>query len=406
MVLPDARHHQGLTRGDAIKSKSTRPSRPSKSSRDFPLFPHRAGYLAKKVRGKTVYFTKVRDDPKGEQALAIWRDEQADILLTGRRPEPKQGLPTVESAVNAFLHGKDLASQSGEIKRRTFLDAVATCKRVVDVLGRHRLLTDLGPADFQRLKQAISKVRNTLVGLGNEIVRARAPFIWAYKNDLIDRPIKFGTDFAQPPKRKQRAQQKQNRPEWTYKPSEVHAMLVAAGVHLRAMIYLGVQAGFGPGDIAGLPLSVVDLDRGWIDFPRPKTGIERRVPLWSETVEALKASRAQRPEAKADEARDLFFVAKYGKAWGDGTTRFPVSGEFLKLLRPLGLSRHGRGFYALRHTFRTIAGCARDVEAIRSIMGHANDHVEATYTHSVEDSRLRAVVDHVHAWLFASEPST
>ena len=46
----------------------------------------------------------------------------------------------------------------------------------------------------------------------------------------------------------------------------------------------GVNCGFGNGDCASLPLSAVNLDAGWIDFPRPKTGINRRCPLWPETV--------------------------------------------------------------------------------------------------------------------------
>jgi hypothetical protein len=50
---------------------------------DFPLFPHAAGYWAKKVRGKRHYFGKVATDPKGEAALDLWLDQKHD-LLAGR----------------------------------------------------------------------------------------------------------------------------------------------------------------------------------------------------------------------------------------------------------------------------------------------------------------------------------
>lgn len=65
--------------------KSSRKSRPSKPSKDFPLVPHASGRWAKKVRGKFAYFGKVADDPKGEAALAKWLNEKDD-LLAGRTP--------------------------------------------------------------------------------------------------------------------------------------------------------------------------------------------------------------------------------------------------------------------------------------------------------------------------------
>src|SRR5262249_52686696 len=57
---------------------------------------------------------------------------------------------------------------------------------------------------------------------------------------------------------------------------------------LRAMLLLGVNCGLGNHDCPLLPLSALDLDAGWINVPRPKTGIARRCPLWPETVVALR----------------------------------------------------------------------------------------------------------------------
>jgi hypothetical protein len=62
---------------------------------------------------------------------------------------------------------------------------------------------------------------------------------------------------------------------------------------LRAMILLGINAGFGNADCGQLPLSAIVLDRGWVDFPRPKTGIPRRCPLWPETVTAIRLGKAR-----------------------------------------------------------------------------------------------------------------
>ena len=60
------------------------------------------------------------------------------------------------------------------------------------------------------------------------------------------------------------------------------------------MTLLGVSAGMGNSDCAQLPESALDLAGGWLDYPRPKTGVPRRAKLWPETVEALRVALAQR----------------------------------------------------------------------------------------------------------------
>ena len=55
-------------------------------------------------------------------------------------------------------------------------------------------------------------------------------------------------------------------------PEEIKAMLDAAELHMKAMILLGINCGFGPADCGTLPLRTVDLATGWVDYPHPKTG--------------------------------------------------------------------------------------------------------------------------------------
>ena len=71
-----------------------------------------------------------------------------------------------------------------------------------------------------------------------------------------------------------------------------------------------------------------------------------------------------------------------------------------KLLQKLGINGR-RNFYALRHTFETIAGDARDQVAVDAIMGHAREDMSSVYRERISDDRLRAVVDHVRSWLFS-----
>jgi integrase len=167
------------------------------------------------------------------------------------------------------------------------------------------------------------------------------------------------------------------------------------------MILLGINCGFGNSDCANLPLSALDLDAGWLDYPRPKTGINRRCPLWPETVAALRTAQAARPEPKDAEDAGLFFITKYGGSWAKETEGGPVAKETKKLLNKLGIKgRKGLGFYTLRHVFRTVADAAKDQPATDFIMGHEVPHMSAVYRETIEDDRLKAVTDHVRKWLF------
>jgi len=181
---------------------------------------------------------------------------------------------------------------------------------------------------------------------------------------------------------------------------------------LKAMILLGVNAGYGNSDVAALPLSALDLEQAWADFPRPKTGIERRCKLFPETVAAIRAALTVRPKPK-DEANAglVFLTAQNGNRWvtakihkkEDGGLRVvtddSVSKETAKILKRLGINGK-RNFYALRHTFETIGGESRDQVAVSSIMGHADQSMSAAYRERISDERLAAVAEHVRRWLF------
>src|SRR6476620_11041297 len=102
-----------VTRGAVIAHSTKRP-KPKKPRADFPLFPHMAGYWAKKVRRKFHYFGKVASDPKGEAALKLWLD-QKDDLLAGRTPRDSFDGLTVHDLCNHFVAAKEKQRDAGEI---------------------------------------------------------------------------------------------------------------------------------------------------------------------------------------------------------------------------------------------------------------------------------------------------
>jgi integrase len=165
------------------------------------------------------------------------------------------------------------------------------------------------------------------------------------------------------------------------------------------MILLGVNAALGPADIGAIPESAVDLDAGILDFARPKTGIARRAILWPETIAAIRAWLAVRPEPKHEAATGRLFVTRFGQPWGQNFNS-PVTNEFTKLLRRTRLMHVGRNFYSLRHTFRTVADETLDFPACNLTMGHTDNTMGGHYRARIDDSRLARVASHVRTWLF------
>src|SRR5262245_60866646 len=276
------------------------------------------------------------------------------------------------------------------------------CDAAVASFGKSRLVSDLDPEDFASLRNRLAK-RYGPHGLSSRIQCVRSTFKFAFEEGLIATPIRYGQSFKRPSQKTLRI----HRAEGGHKlftAEEVRKLINATGPQLRAMFLLAINAGFGNADCGKLPLTALDLDNAIIDSPRPKTGIARRCPLWPETVQALRAVLAKRKEPKDPAGAGLVFITKYGAAWhrDEGALgNRPISLETAKLLRKLGINgRKGLGFYTLRHTFRTIADEAKDQPAADYIMGHEVPHMSSVYRERISDDRLRAVTDHVRAWLF------
>ena len=380
-------------------TRKGRAEKPAKPYPDFPLFPHATRRWAKKIRGKLHYFGPW-DDPDG--ALRKYLD-QRDYLHAGRTPQPAAEGPTIRDLCNRFLTSKRVLVDSGELAPRTWRDYHTCCTRIIAVFGKERSVTDLASADFERLRTVMSQTMGP-TSLKVEIQRTRSVFRYAYEASLIDRPVRYGPLFKPRAKRVLDKERHRNGPKM-FEAEELKAMIAAAPMPFKAMVYLGINCGFGNNDCATLPLSALDLEAGWVDHPRPKTGAERRIPLWPETVVVLREAIAARYEPKDPNDAQLVFVTRHGNpwvrfrgsSWSDTVTI--MCGE---LLSKLGLKRLGRNFYALRHTFETIGGESIDQVAVDHIMGHSRGDMASVYRERISDERLQAVVEHVHGWLFGA----
>lgn len=390
------------------------PTKPAKPYADFPLFPHATRRWAKKIKSKLHYFGPWRDP---DAALQLYLD-QRDDLHAGRRPRVKGEGLTVRDLVNHYLTAKQRKVDAGEMQRRTWLEYHQTCGYVVEFFGRDRVVEDLASDDFGELRATLAKGtkvkgrkarRRGPEALGNQVQRVRCVFKYAYDAGLIDRPVRCGPEFRRPGKVAWR-KARQAKPVRLFDAEEIRGLLDKASPQLKAMIYLGINAGLGNTDCASLTRSALKLKKGVLDFPRPKTAIERRATLWPETVDAIREALKVRPDPKDPADADLVFITKYGQPWvkyREGGNVNSVSLQFGKLLKLVDVARDGVGFYALRHTFETVAGETGDQVAVDRIMGHERNDMASVYREwkrdRREDDRLRKVTDHVRDWLFTEE---
>ena len=401
--------------------KSTQKVRPSKTGKvkpkkpygEFPLSPHASGAWQKKILGKTHYFGRwgrVRNGKMERLPDDGWRDAltlfkaQADDLYAGRTPRDVTDSDSVTMAdiCNEFLKAKDLRSKAGELARRTFKEYKETTDRLINTFGKNRRIDDLRPRDFTELRAAFAAIWGP-VRVGNKIQSVRTVFKFAFDNDLIEKPMRFGSEFKKPSKSVLR-KHRNSKEKKLFTPDEVNELLSEADLNLKAMILLGINCGMGNSDCGSVTRKSLCLESGWVDFPRPKTGVKRRCPLWSETIEVLKEVVRERPTPKEQADADLVFVTKYGNRWvratGEkGTQVDSVGLQFGKLMKKVGNRKKGLGFYALRHTFRTVADATRDFPAVRLIMGHADSSIDDVYREHIDDDRLLCVSNCVRDWL-------
>ena len=380
--------------------------KPAKPSPDFPLFPHATGYWAKKIRGKMHYFGPWAD-PDGASEKYL---EQKDSLHAGRLPRPDLNALTVKDVVNGFLTMKLRLVEAGELKQRTLCGYKEACDAIMAAFGKQRLLDDIGPADFAALRNKLAK-RYGVYRLTNTMQIVRSVF--KYAAEETGKQVRFGPGFKRPAKKTIRLHRVKQGPN-LFTADEICCLIGSAGTPLAAMILLGINCGLGNSDVGNLPQSALDLENGWLDYPRPKTGILRRCPLWPETLQAIREALAKRPEPKNPEHGGSVFITKRGGSWfketqdGSAGKEFrrlqdtpdnPVAKEFSKIRRALGINGK-RGFYGLRHSFRTIADKAKDQAACDFVMGHARGDMASIYRQEIDDERLRAVTDYVRKWLF------
>lgn len=402
---------------------------------EFGIGWHPTGGWCKRLPGERnrTYFGKV---PAAEAVRALHRleERQKTGAMADAAAEARMLVLTVGEAVNAFLNHADREHAKGkmsDVHRASYGDELA---RLVEAVGKGTKLADLCKMTapdkvFRPLRE--SAVKRGIFAAEKHVVQVRTFFDWCSRVRRFCPPPFYADAFDPPNEKEKRAVKKAERRKkgvasWT--PAEVREIVAAAksvDVHRYAWVLLMLNGGMGATDLSWLEDADVDWERGCIHTERSKTMVPRVVPLWEETVAAMKASRAARGQPADPTLATRYFLTPKGrplvtgglsddrrKTRGtDAVRNFfyhllnPPKGERGKKGRPRlpdlsKLKRHRAGAYTLRSVFASLSlGQSPDLVAV--ILGHGfqNQSVES-YVRGELFDKLRHVTDSVHDQLW------
>lgn len=413
-------------------SVATKVKRYKKPYPSFPLTVHPHGWC-KKINGKVKV---ICGHLPPQEALQVYLQKMpmlhaakaqvlpvVEVCTVTQVPTPVVPVSpsvTVVSVKDGYLAAKERELRAGLLKSRSYMSLMEILPPFVATMPES--VTELSPQHFADYRFKLAS-KYSAYALDRHVTNIRAMFNWAVRNGVLNSLPKWGDSFDKPSqtqKRRHRHAIAAKNGKRMFTRSEVRQLLEMATPVMKAMVYLGINCGMGNTDIAELPRSAVDLSSGTLDYPRPKTSQERRAILWPETVEAVRQALHVRPEPVDPKDQHLVFLTPEGRPWvhnelkeKDGkvvgiSKTDMITWAFKRLMRRSGIAsdesgRQGLSFYALRHTYRTIADECMDQHAVHLTMGHAIPGMAGVYVQQIKDERLRKVAEHVRSQVLESQ---
>lgn len=389
---------------------------------------HPRGGWCKKFSGDAnrTYFGKVRV----VDAIKLLTTEQLRRggRLDREKDEVARAAPTLlKDAVNLYLTHLD--SQSISFSQRASYGNELS--KLVKHLGPRCRLLDLcamnAPEKIFRPLRATAVARG-LSAAEKHVTQVRTFLDWCSRVRRLMPPPFYADSFDHPGAKEKRDAKKADaaaKGTAIWDAAEVRAIVDAAkstDIHRYAQVLLMINGGMGATDLSNLIDSEVDLARGCIVTLRSKTQVPRTVPLWAITADAMKASRAARPEPADLKWADRWFLTPHGRplvnqelsldrkrnlrvdavknwiyALLNGRKADMGKKAVIRLKR---LKRHRAGGYTLRACFVTFSAGQEDT-LVAIILGHKLPReIMAHYMRGDVLGKLRAVVDHVYSQIF------
>ena len=349
----------------------------------FPLTLHPSGQYCKKIKGKIYYFGSNK-----KQAIQKYRDQST--YLHGCQEDEQQkstdNSMTLKRLCGMYLKYQFSKVQANDLTAAHHNEQIGSLKKLTAFLGQNRKIKDISTLDLQNYKRSLQKSNVSVHRVNLHISILKALFHWARKNDIIENIPNIDAVSRGKIVHQER---------FTFDSEQITKLLSAADVKMRAMIWLGLNCGFGCTDCSDLEWINLDLANARVKLPRRKTGILRDLPLWPETVGALE---------KIHRTGKLVFYTSRGNPYiqtllkpdgnGNGkyTTLNTITTRFSRLIKKSCLDvPKGTGFYTLRRTAATIAARSGDPFAVQRLLGHADLQMATRYVQNVSEQTDRVV---------------
>jgi integrase len=350
----------------------------------FPLTLHPTGQYCKKVKGKIYYFGSDK-----KEALQKYLDQAT--YLHGCQDNLQQQKPTgdnmtLKQLCDMYLKYQYSKLQANDLTASHHNEQIGSLNKLMAFLGQNIDINNISTLDLQNYKRRIQKSHVSVCRLNLHISIKKALFHWARKNEVLANipnidAVSRGKIVHQE--------------KFTFDPEQINKLLSAADVKMRAMIWLGLNCGFGCTDCSEFKWIDLDLVNARVKLPRRKTGILRDLPLWPETVKALE---------KIPRTGKLVFYTSRGNSYiqtlfntdVDGNCKYStlntITTKFSRLIKKSGLAvPKGTGFYSLRRTAATFAARSGDPFAVQRLLGHADLQMATRYVQDVSAQTDRVI---------------
>ena len=348
----------------------------------FPLTLHPTGQYCKKIKGRIRYFGTDK-----KQALGRYLGQATYLHGCHRSMQmASNGKMTLKELCDLYLKYQDSKVLAGELTPKHHNDQISSVRKLISFLGRGRKIESISTLDLQNYKRKLQGAYGSVHRLNLHISVMKAMFHWARRNDILETipnidAISKGKVV--------------NQEKYTFNSQQIKKLLSAADVKMRAMIWLGLNCGFGCTDCGKLQWKDLDFKNSRVKLARNKTGVRRNLPLWPEAIQILK---------ELPRSGQLVFYTSQGHPWvrtviktknnggREYTSANRITPTFSRLMKKVGIcAPKGTGFYALRRTAATMAARSGDPFAVQRLLGHVDLTMATRYVQDVSEQTDRVI---------------